>query len=121
MQTNNAADYYKKKFDNIKKKARQREVLLQKQKQTGGGQLTKAEQRIVESQAYTDLALKLGKSAVGNEPRSDSDAVSETNLTAPTKRLQNILDCENERNETMIENENEFGDDELPPPCKYTL
>lgn len=89
-QAKNTADYYKKKFENIKKKARQRETLVKKQLQTGGGQLTKAEQRIVQSQAYTDLALKLGISASGNEARGDSDAGSNDPI-APTGRLQNIL------------------------------
>lgn len=86
----NTVDYYKTKFKNIKSKARTRQVLVEKQKRTGGGSLTNAEKRIISSPAYTDLALKLGISASGNEPRTDSDALS-SNCQAPTQRLQNIL------------------------------
>lgn len=58
--------------------------------ETGGGQLTKAEQRIIKSPAYADLAIKLGISAFGNEPRTDSDAPLECQ-TAPTRRLEKAL------------------------------
>lgn len=83
-------EYYKKKFENIKRKARQRETLVKKQLETGGGQLSKGEQRIVKSPAYTDLAIKLGISAFGNAPRTDSDASLEIPV-APTPRLENAL------------------------------
>lgn len=49
-------------------------ITSKKQKQTDGGTLTKTEQRIVQSPAYTELTLKLRISATGNEGRSDSDA-----------------------------------------------
>lgn len=62
----------------MKTKARKREALVKKQKITGGGSLTRDEQRIIQSPAYTDLALKLGLSAVGNEARADSDAQATT-------------------------------------------
>lgn len=90
QQAKNDVDYYKKKFENVKKKARQRENLLKKLSETGGGQLSKSDQRIVQSQAYTDLALKLGVSASGNEARADSDA-GLTSPIAPTDRLRNVL------------------------------
>lgn len=86
----NSVKYYAKKFKNVKQKARQRDVLVKKQLETGGGTLTKAEQKIVQSQAYADLATKLGISAFGNVARTDSDA-SSSNLVAPTNRLKNIL------------------------------
>lgn len=55
--------------------------------------MTGAERKVIESQAYCDLALKLGISATGNEARPDSDATVATALQkAPTQRLQNILD-----------------------------
>lgn len=91
FKANNTADYYKKKFENVKSKARKRETLVKKQLETGGGTLTKAEQRIVESPAYTDLATKLGISAFGNAPRADCDANSES-PAPPTQRLGRILD-----------------------------
>lgn len=75
----------------MKTKARKREALVKKQKLTGGGSLTRDEQRIIQSPAYTDLALKLGLSAVGNEARADSDAQA-TPTQPPTKRLQQILE-----------------------------
>lgn len=92
LQAKNTADYYRNKFDNIKRKARQREVLLKKQLITGGGQLSKAEQRIVKSQAYTDLVAKLGISASGNEARADSDG-GLTDPEAPTNRLRTIVNA----------------------------
>lgn len=67
--------------------------MIAKQKITGGGQLTKNEQRIIESPAYTELALKLGISASGNQARADSDAAleGETAPTPSTRRLSGIL------------------------------
>lgn len=82
--------------------------MLQKQKITGGGKLTKAEERIVQSQAYTDLALKLGNSATGNDARSDSDAVEGAVPTAPTQRLRNAIECTDDEDVVMA---NEFDFD----------
>lgn len=89
----NSVDFYKTKFKNLKAKARKREALVQKQKQTGGGTLSKEEQRIITSPAYTDLALKLGLSASGNEARADSDAQG-TSTQPPTRRLQQLMDSQ---------------------------
>lgn len=83
-------EYYKKKFENIKKKARQRDTLVKRQLETGGGTLSKSEQRIIKSSAYTDLATKLGISAFGNTPRTDCDTAEE-HSTPPTQRLRNVL------------------------------
>lgn len=91
FKANAPVDYYKKKFENVKRKARQRETLVKRQLETGGGRLSKTEQLIVKSVAYTDLSIKLGISAFGNAPRTDSDADSQ-NLRAPTRRLANALD-----------------------------
>lgn len=63
---------------------------MKRQQETGGGTLSKAEQRIVKSLAYTDLATKLGISAFGNAPRTDSDALLERPV-APTQRLEREL------------------------------
>lgn len=82
--------YYKKKFENVKAQARKRETLLKRQLETGGGRLSKAEERIVKSPAYADLAIKLGISAFGNARRTDSDANLE-NPPPPTRRLANVL------------------------------
>lgn len=90
FKSHNALEYYKKKFENIKRKARQRDTFVKKQLETGGGQLSKAEQRIVKSPAYSDLATKLGISAFGNEPRTDCDGDMESPV-APTRRLNNAL------------------------------
>lgn len=72
--------------------ARKHQLIVEKQKLTGGGSLTKQEQRIINSRGYLDLALKLGISASGNEPRADSDAQPSTSSQSPTVRLRNILD-----------------------------
>lgn len=63
---------------------------MEKQLETGGGQLSSSEQRIVKSTAYADLATKLGISAFGNVARTDSDATSEL-PPAPTPRLERVL------------------------------
>lgn len=86
----NNVDYYKKKFEHVKGKARKRESYVKEQKETGGGTLSKDKQRIIASPAYTDLALHLGKSAIGNQPRLDSDE-QQMNTEPPTERLRNIL------------------------------
>lgn len=83
-------DYYKKKFEHVKAKARKRESYVKEQKQTGGGKLSRDKQRVISSPAYTDLALNLGKSAFGNLPRLDSDE-QESLIQPPTERLRNIL------------------------------
>lgn len=68
------------------------------------------------------MASKLGKSAIGNQSRADSDAVEETNLTAPTPRLQNVLasDSTNQENEAMIENEFGSEDNEFRKYTQYS-
>lgn len=55
--------------------------MIKKQKTTGGGRITTHDLRIIESPAYLDLALQLGISAFGNEPRTDSDSA---NIQSPT-------------------------------------
>lgn len=66
--------------------------------------------------------MKLGKSAIGNEPRADSDAAEETSPTAPTVRLQNALgsDSTNQEDETMIENEFGSQNDEFRKYTQYS-
>lgn len=66
------------------------------------------------------MALKLGISATGNEPRADSDAVVGASQTAPTKRLQNVLDSDDAYQQDDMVIENEFGleGDEFQPPRK---
>lgn len=67
------------------------------------------------------MALKLGKSAIGNEPRADSDAVEEISSAPPTQRLQNALgsDSTNQQDEVMIENEFESEDIEIRKYTQY--
>lgn len=64
--------------------------MLSKQKITGGGSLTSEERHIISSPVYEDLVLKLGISAVGNDPRNDSDAP--------------IVNCERNDNDTQMAN-----------------
>lgn len=59
-------------------------------KQTGGGSLSNAERQVVEWQSYSDLILKMGESASGNEPRNDSDAAS-TDLSKTLKYGLNVI------------------------------
>lgn len=82
------------KFKKVKEKARKRNQLIKKQQQTGGGQLTKQEKRIVESEAYSDLVAKLGASASGNDARNDSDSQN-TVAQIPTARLASVFADEN--------------------------
>lgn len=56
------------------------------EKKTGGGHLTTQELRVIESPAYLDLALHLGISVFGNDPRNDSDSAN----IQPTTLLPNI-------------------------------
>lgn len=58
-------------------------------KKTGGGSLTKKQQKIMNSSLFADLALKLGKSASGSKARFDSDGVD--TIPPPTKRLASKL------------------------------
>lgn len=92
FKANNTVDYYRKKFENVKSKARQRETIQKKQLETGGGVLSKAEQRIIQSPAYADLAIKLGISAFGNTATADSDATLDR-PPAPTQRLEKSLNA----------------------------
>lgn len=84
-------EYYKTKFKNVKENARKRRQYIAKQKITGGGRLTRQEQRIIQSNAYSDLVIRLGVSASGNDSRNDSDSLD--SLTQPpTNLLQSVLD-----------------------------
>lgn len=85
-----SVEQYKKKFENVKANAKKRQKYIAKQKLTGGGKLTKQEERIVNSTAYADLVLKLGVCASGNDARMDSDA-GDSNSNAPTTRLDRLL------------------------------
>lgn len=79
-----SVDFWKTKWENVKKLSRKRAQLLKKQNVTGGGKLTKTELKVVESQQYSDLASKLGISAQGSDARLDSDATNA--VVAPTNR-----------------------------------
>lgn len=81
----------------MKKNARRRAEIIKRQKQTGGGRITKQEMKIIESPAYMELSLKLGASAHGNMPRADNDAI-EICVEPPTKRLQQVLNSVADQN-----------------------
>lgn len=70
-------------------------MIRKSQNQTGGGVLTPAEKRIVDSVLYADIVTKLGISAFGSAPRFDSDSASTETPAAPTTRLQNVIDIQN--------------------------
>lgn len=90
FQTNRSVETLQNKWKNIKQVARKREALRKRaQNQTGGGKLSKTEQRIVDSQLYADVAVKMGVSAFGNTARFDSDLDSIP--TPPTSRLANAI------------------------------
>lgn len=87
------------KWKNVKANARRRDQLAKKsQSQTGGGKLTRAEIRIVNSNLLGDVATKLGVSARGADPRFDSDSNSSVPPSgrsssvpsAPTRRLERL-------------------------------
>lgn len=83
------------KWKNIKQQARRRNKLVKdSQNQTGGGVLTKAQKRVVESQLYSDVATKLGISASGNPARFDSDQVEDI-PEPPSKRVARSLSLAN--------------------------
>lgn len=84
----------------MKQNARTVDGILQKQKITGGGQLTNQEQRIIMSTGYLELAKKLGKSASGNIAR-DSDS-TESSMQAPTLRTQLLSQDDNDNDSTII-------------------
>lgn len=92
LQVARSVDQIKKKFENCKTNARKRKLYLTKMKQTGGGKLTNQEKRIAESDAYEDLALKMGESAIGSMPRNDSDAGSSTAVANTLQSSQNFMD-----------------------------
>lgn len=68
--------------------ARQREVWLKEMNRTGGGKLTKTQQKVVNSELYADLVTKLGKSASGGSARFDSDSNTSDQQPPPPKRLR---------------------------------
>lgn len=81
--------YYKNKFKNVKRLLTQ--LREKEQKETGGGGsfLTQREKRILATVEYTELALKLGISASGGDPRLDSDGTDRP--VPPSSRLANRL------------------------------
>lgn len=78
------------KWKNIKHDVRQRDAYIKKaRRRTGGGELSKKEKRIAESQLYADIACKLGISVSGNVPRFDND--QSNSIPLPSNRLRNVL------------------------------
>lgn len=59
--------------------------------QTGGGKLTPAETRAIKNPQFLEIVTKMGISARGNEPRHDSDALSQSIINPPTARLKRAL------------------------------
>lgn len=96
FQVDRTVGQIKKKFENIKGKARKRKGYIMKIKKTGGGSLSNAERQVVEWQSYSDLILKMGESGSGNEPRNDSDAAitptkTSTDLSKTLKYGLNVI------------------------------
>lgn len=91
FQTNRSIETLQNKWKNVKQVARKREALRKKaQNQTGGGTLSKTEQRIVDSPLFADVATKMGASASGNSSRFDSDLGNLVPIP-PTSRLANAI------------------------------
>lgn len=96
LQIDRTVKSLQEKWKNVKKAARRRDILIKKaENQTGGGTLTPAEKRIVESQLYADIVTRMGVSARGNPARFDNDNPSPSGLCAPSIRLQRALSSSN--------------------------
>lgn len=101
----------------MKKNARRRRALTEKlQRATGGGRLTDAERKIVESNLYGDLVAKMGISAIGSGARFDSDQEANSNIEPPTNRLRRVMSVDTRResvasSDIMMSSASIFDDD----------
>lgn len=119
MKVNRSLQTIKNKWKNIKSNARRRDNLVKKsQNETGGGKLTRGEERIVKSNLLGDVATRLGVSARGSDARFDSDSNSVP--PAPTNRTKRVFSMNDENTNMSMEssrslasNPNDDGDFEM--------